>query len=120
MRLTPSIAFIALHSATPHKELRFLLPVIPVLCALAAIGVTRAAERIDAKLLPLGSALLVAAAVISGAQYQKLTFERSRPYVEALQLRDHLGPPPPWYPRPGSTSPGYAGCSLPTRSFAPS
>ncbi len=72
--LLTAVAFVVLHAATPHKEFRFLLPVIPIFCALAAIGVSSAAERIDARLLPLGSALLIGAALISGTQLQKLTF----------------------------------------------
>ncbi|MGQ0508012.1 MAG: hypothetical protein ACT4TC_22130, partial [Myxococcaceae bacterium] len=36
--LGTAVAFFVLHSITPHKELRFILPVLPLFCALAAVG----------------------------------------------------------------------------------
>jgi len=63
--------FLGVHSAIPHKELRFILPVLPAAMALAGVGLSVAARRVDRR-LPLGLALL--AAVISGARFHTLTF----------------------------------------------
>jgi hypothetical protein len=63
--------FLALHSASPHKEYRFILPVIPVLAALAAVGFSALSlERVRQGAL----AALVLASVLSGATADKLTF----------------------------------------------
>jgi GPI mannosyltransferase 3 len=63
--------FLGVHSAIPHKELRFILPVLPAAMALAGVGLSVAASRMDRR-LPAGLALL--AAVVSGARFHTLTF----------------------------------------------
>ena len=63
--------FLGVHSAIPHKELRFILPVLPAAMALAGVGLSVAATRVGRR-LPVGLALL--AAVISGARFHALTF----------------------------------------------
>ena len=63
--------FLGVHSAIPHKELRFILPVLPAAMALAGVGLSVAATRVGRR-LPVGLALL--AAVISGARFHTLTF----------------------------------------------
>jgi hypothetical protein len=63
--------FVAAHVAVPHKELRFIIPAVPILCALAAVGIGA---------LPRGlarhaaAAALVLAAAWSGARFHSLTF----------------------------------------------
>jgi len=74
-------AFVALHVVTPHKELRFLLPVLPLACALAAVGLER--------LHRLAPAALAAAALVSGLAAPGLTardvglWDQSRPDASA-------------------------------------
>jgi hypothetical protein len=63
--------FLGVHMAIPHKELRFILPVLPAAMALAGVGLTVASERIGWR-LPVGAALL--AAVVSAAGFHALTF----------------------------------------------
>ena len=63
--------FLGVHSAIPHKELRFILPVLPAAMALAGVGLSVAATRVDRR-IPVALALL--AAVVSGARFHTLTF----------------------------------------------
>ena len=63
--------FLAVHMGIPHKELRFILPVLPALMALAGVGLTVASERIGWR-LPVGLAVL--AALVSAARFHALTF----------------------------------------------
>ena len=63
--------FLVVHSAIPHKELRFILPVLPAAMALAGAGIGVAASRIGQR-VPVGVALL--AAVVSAARFHTLTF----------------------------------------------
>jgi hypothetical protein len=63
--------FLAVHMAIPHKELRFILPVLPAMMALAGVGLTVASERIGWR-LPVALALL--AALGSAARFHALTF----------------------------------------------
>ena len=63
--------FLVVHSAIPHKELRFILPVLPAAMALAGVGLSVAATRVDRR-IPVALALL--AAVVSAARFHALTF----------------------------------------------
>jgi GPI mannosyltransferase 3 len=66
--------FFVLHSWTPHKELRFLLPVAPLLCALAAVGLDALRDRTNASLARFAPHLLVILALWSGLHAGRLTF----------------------------------------------
>jgi len=82
-------AFFLLHSWTPHKEMRFLLPALPVLFSLAGVG----ASVLTDQLSPLGASLvgaaIAAAAGLSAARFHRLKFgdlgqyESSRPSASA-------------------------------------
>jgi hypothetical protein len=93
-----SLAFFLLHAAQPHKELRFLVPVFPLLAALAAVGLEVALEWLQLKALRVraGVALaVVAVGAISAGLSRRLTFRDvgqyldSRPQVSAY---DDSGP----------------------------
>jgi GPI mannosyltransferase 3 len=63
--------FLAVHMGIPHKELRFILPVLPAVMALAGVGLTVASERIGWR-LPVGLAVL--AALVSAVRFHAMTF----------------------------------------------
>jgi hypothetical protein len=81
--LLVAVAFFVLHSATPHKELRFIFPVLPLFCALAAIGIDalpglpafRTRPGIEAaRVRRLAAIAVLAGAIISAAGFHRLTF----------------------------------------------
>jgi phosphatidylinositol glycan class B len=71
-----AIAFFAVHSLIPHKELRYVVPVLPLVGALAAIGIDEAARlaRRQARLGPALAAVLVLACGVSAVTFRDLTF----------------------------------------------
>ena len=79
-------AYVALHALVPHKELRFMIPVLPVIAALASVGVDITARYAARQRWPsLAPALvLVAACAVSGAGFASLRF----PDVGVLQAYD--------------------------------
>ncbi len=84
-------AFLALHSWTPHKELRFVLPVLPVLAAIASVGLGMLPELAQKGAM----ALVLGAALFSAGRFHELTFgdlgqyEDQRPTASAY---DDAGP----------------------------
>ncbi|WP_375754736.1 hypothetical protein [Corallococcus exercitus] len=89
-------AFVLLHAYQPHKELRFLVPALPLLAALAGVGldsVLRVLRGFPAR--ATATVAVVAAALLSGANAGALTFgelgqyERVRPQDSAW---DDQGP----------------------------
>jgi hypothetical protein len=75
-RRAPALAFViavflAVHMRIPHKELRFILPVLPAAIALAGVGLQVASEVIGWR-VPVGLALL--AALASAMRFHTLTF----------------------------------------------
>jgi hypothetical protein len=84
--------FLAVHSAIPHKELRFILPVLPAAMALAGVGLAVAGSRLDRR-FPVGLALL--AAVVSGARFHTLSFGQLGAYDgqrDRVSAYDDFGP----------------------------
>lgn len=84
------LAFVAAHSAIPHKELRFILPALPVLFAAAAVGLSQVP-------LPRRPVVLVAAglmALLSAARHRALTFGDLGAYPERKNVSawDDYGP----------------------------
>jgi GPI mannosyltransferase 3 len=65
------LLFFVLHSASPHKEYRFILPMLPMLVALVAVGVTWLSIERHRKVAAL---VVVVASVHSAATHESLTF----------------------------------------------
>jgi hypothetical protein len=78
--LFPALAFALAHSLVPHKELRFLLPALPLFCALAALGLEEAARTPALRLL-LPAAVLLCAAV-DGLHFHRLRFRDLGQYLD--------------------------------------
>ncbi|MDQ3265318.1 MAG: hypothetical protein M3Y59_16950 [Myxococcota bacterium] len=88
-----ALAFLALHSLVPHKELRFVFALLPLGCALAAIGLGRMAELGRGWLqVPEGEPLptwmragpmsaLLLACLFSAATHRSLTFGQLGQYL---------------------------------------
>ncbi|WP_404368770.1 hypothetical protein ACIHQR_04990 [Corallococcus coralloides] len=89
-------AFFLLHANQPHKELRFLVPVLPLFAALAGVGLDSALRLLrGAPARATATVAVVAGALLSGAGAGALTFgdvgqyERVRPRDSAW---DDQGP----------------------------
>ncbi len=84
------LLFVGAHSAIAHKELRFVLPVLPVLFSAAAVGYSQLPAQRQA--VPLLAFVL--AAVFSAARHRALTFGDLGAYPERAQSSawDDFGP----------------------------
>lgn len=85
------LLFFALHSASPHKEYRFILPVLPVLAALVAVGVSSLPLE---RLRQGGMAFVVVASLVSAVTADRLTFGQLGQYPgrESASAWDDNGP----------------------------
>ncbi len=83
--------FFVAHSYIPHKELRFLLPMLPLVFALAAVGLSQLPQGRPAQ---LGLAALALAAGFSFARHATLTFGDLGAYPErpTASAWDDFGP----------------------------
>jgi GPI mannosyltransferase 3 len=78
-----AVAFVVAHSLIPHKELRFLLPALPLFCALAAMGLDQVSSLAPARLFQALTVLVLASLVLSAATFHQLTFrDLGGPYLE--------------------------------------
>lgn len=81
-----AVAFLGLHSLVPHKELRFIVPALPLLCALAGMALDAIDSALQRRLM---LSWLWLGAIVSAAGFHELTFgqlgqyEDSRPSASA-------------------------------------
>ena len=87
------LAFFLVHSAVPHKELRFIYVLMPLLAALGAIGLSAVRERRPGWSLPIRLALVVMT-LVSALQMRQLTFGRLgvRGRIQTISAIDYYGP----------------------------
>ena len=83
-------AVLALHSAVPHKELRFVFPVLPLLCALAAMGWDRLRAASPPRVRALGWGALATSLLLSAASLGRLTFGALGQYGRARRFDSAL------------------------------
>lgn len=74
--LAVSLAFFLLHSYEPHKEMRFILPVLPLFCALAGVGLDTLAGWSLPALHRACATALVVSSFFSFSQFHHLTFSQ--------------------------------------------
>jgi hypothetical protein len=74
-----AVVFFALHCWTPHKEMRFLMPLFPVLLACMAVGFTTLEAQLSTWLI---GPLVAVAVVVSLVNAPKLTFGQLGAYPE--------------------------------------
>jgi hypothetical protein len=65
-----ALLFLLAHSLVPHKELRFILPALPLVCATAALG----ASSLPSLWVRAGAGALTLCALVSGLRAPQLTF----------------------------------------------
>src|SRR5207248_223955 len=68
-----AVAYYVVHAVIPHKELRFLFPVLPILCALAAVG-TQQLYDWKPRAGWAAAAVALVASVLSAELFPRLTF----------------------------------------------
>jgi hypothetical protein len=88
------IGFIAIHSIIPHKEFRFLVPIMPILCAAAAIGLGAVESWAAKAALAVASVLLMSTAA-SALRFHTLTFGDLGQYLDSkpqVSAYDDFGP----------------------------
>ncbi|MBI3180550.1 MAG: hypothetical protein HYZ28_00150 [Myxococcales bacterium] len=89
--LAIAVAFFALHSWVAHKELRFVIPALPLFCALCAVGLSELPARVSRW---AASPSLLLAALWSAASHRSLTFGDLGQYPErpGASAYDDFGP----------------------------
>jgi hypothetical protein len=73
------VAFFVLHSLVPHKELRFIIPALPLFCALAGIGISALPEYIAFR---VATPIMIATLLVSVLYLRMLTFGDLGSYPE--------------------------------------
>lgn len=88
-----ALLFFIPHWISPHKELRFLFPLVPLWCVLAAVGLQ---SLLESRRHWIGAATVVAMlamAVYSAASFRHLTYAQfGLPQIQAMSALDAGGP----------------------------
>jgi hypothetical protein len=81
--LAVTALFLVGHSVVPHKELRFIVPAIPLLSALAALGLEQLRRIMSRPVFVAAGALLLATSVFSALMLPQLTFRDLGAYLDS-------------------------------------
>jgi phosphatidylinositol glycan class B len=82
--LALAVAFATAHTLIPHKELRFLLPDLPLFCALAALGLQHVSTMAPAFAQRSLVGLVLISVLLSAATFHQLTYRQlGGPLAEA-------------------------------------
>lgn len=73
-----AVAFLLIHVASPHKELRFLVPVIPLLAACVALALTGLKPGLEAR----GAIIVGTLGLVSFVHFPSLTMPELGAYLE--------------------------------------
>ncbi len=87
----PAALFLGAHIALPHKELRFIIPILPLVCVAAAAGLD-VLGRLRPALGVCGAALLLGLGARSLASHRDLTFAQVGRLSETGSAWDSGGP----------------------------
>jgi phosphatidylinositol glycan class B len=82
--------YLVAYSIVGHKELRYSLPIWPLLCTLAAVGVDELG-RLRAQLAPAAAVVAIAAAAWAASTVPRLTFEDLGSAGGKARILDHGG-----------------------------
>lgn len=83
LAVTGALFFLA-HALQPHKELRFLMPLFPLLAALAGVGLTRLVDALRTRELePLLALAVAVVALHSGLSAGRLRFRDVGQYLDS-------------------------------------
>jgi hypothetical protein len=93
------VAYLLAHSLVPHKELRFLMPIVPLMLTLSAAGLVRISDRLKQGSMPVWvvSAVFV---VVGMRTALGETFAQMGQYNEPAQRG--LGATSPWHSNEGA------------------
>lgn len=75
------LMFLALHLAVPHKELRFMVPILPLTCAFIGIALSQLSEGLAPRVAAVVGALIAYSAIT----FPKLTMGDVGSYLERAQ-----------------------------------
>ena len=79
--LAVTVLFLVGHSVVPHKELRFIVPAIPLLCALAGLGLEQMRRTLSQPVFLTAGTLLLATSLFSALMLPQLTFGNLGAYL---------------------------------------
>lgn len=92
--LLVALAFFFLHSYIPHKEMRFLVPVLPLFCALVGVGLDAVTRSSAAWVFRTLAIAVVISAAVSAIGFRSLSFGQLGEYDEFTHKSayNYLGP----------------------------
>jgi hypothetical protein len=89
-----ALAYVLAHALVPHKEFRFLMPIVPLLLATSGVGIARILEQVFARRaalrLPAAAAIGVAASLLMGQRAADATLASIGRPADPQALRESV------------------------------